>query len=361
MKRLKVILTIVMVLLMAGTLFAGGGKEVAASKGRIGLSMPTQSTERWVREGHMMRDKFEALGYQVDLQYAEDNVSTQLSQIENMLLRGLDALIISSIDGSSLTDAVKRAKEQGTYVVAYDRLLMNTPDVDYYVTFDSIEIGKLMGGYIIDYLGLKDGKGPFNIELFAGSLDDNNTPLYFEGAMILLQPYLNNGQLVVRSGQTRLEQVATQNWEGQLAQARMDNLISGYYSTGQKVDAVLSPYDGLSIGILSALKAIGYGRSADLPFPVITGQDCEIPSVKSIIAGEQKMSTFVDTRVLSDVAVKLTLEVLEKGYANVNMPNAIDNGSKMVSAQSADAQYIDIHNYRSVLIDSGYYTEADLF
>ena len=176
-----------------------------------------------------------------------------------------------------------------------------------------------------------------------------------------LQPYLDNGQLVVRSGQTELDQVATPNWDGQLAQARMDNLISGYYSTGEIVDAVLSPYDGLSIGILSALKAIGYGQSADLPFPVITGQDCEIPSVKSIIAGEQKQSVFVDTRVLSEVAVNLVLEVLEKGYADVNKPDAYDNGAKMVSAQSASAQYVDIHNYREVLIDSGYYTEADLF
>jgi putative multiple sugar transport system substrate-binding protein len=179
--------------------------------------------------------------------------------------------------------------------------------------------------------------------------------------MNMLQPYMDNGQLVVRSGQTRLEQVATPNWDGQLAQARMDNLISGFYSTGQKVDAVLSPYDGLSIGILSALKSIGYGKSADLPFPVITGQDCEVPSVKSIIAGEQKQSVFVDTRVLSDVAIKLALEVLEKGSAVVNKPNAYDNGAKMVSAQSANAKYVDIHNYREVLIDSGYYTEAELF
>lgn len=361
MKKLTVLLVIVMVFSMVGTLFAGGAKEAADSKGRIGLSMPTQSTERWVREGQMMREKFVDLGYTVDLQYAEDNVSTQLSQIENMLMRGLDAIVITSIDGYALTDVIKRAKEQGTFVIAYDRLLMNTPDVDYYATFDSIAIGQLMGGYIVDYLGLEEGKGPFNLELFAGSLDDNNTPLYFDGAMMELQPYLDNGQLVVRSGQTELDQVATPNWDGQLAQARMDNLISGYYSTGEIVDAVLSPYDGLSIGILSALKAIGYGQSADLPFPVITGQDCEIPSVKSIIAGEQKQSVFVDTRVLSEVAVNLVLEVLEKGYADVNKPDAYDNGAKMVSAQSASAQYVDIHNYREALIDSGYYTEADLF
>lgn len=361
MKKRSIVLVVVIILTIMGSMYAGGTQETKSSKGRIGIAMPTKSSERWVREGGIMRDKFTELGFEVDLQYAEDNVSAQLSQIENMLMRNPDAVIITSIDGYALTDVVKRANEGDVKVIAYDRLLMNTPFVDYYVTFDSISIGKLMGSYIVDYLGLKEGKGPFNIELFAGSLDDNNTPLYFEGAMTELQPYLDNGMLVVRSNQTDLDQVATPNWDGQLAQARMDNLISGYYSSGEKIDAVLSPYDGLSIGILSSLKAIGYGKDKSLPFPVITGQDCEIPSVKSIIAGEQKQSVFVDTRVLSNVAINLTLEVLEKGFANVNKPNSVDNGAKKVSAQSADAQSIDINNFREVLIGSGYYTEEELF
>ncbi len=361
MKKVSVLLLIVLLIGAAGQLFARGAAETVATKGRIGIAMPTQSTERWVREGYAMKEKFEGLGYVVDLQFAEDNVSVQVSQIENMLLRGLDAIVITSIDGYALTDVVKRAKAQGAVVIAYDRLLMNTPDVDYYATFDSISIGGLMGGYIVDALGVAAGKGPFNIELFAGSLDDNNTPLYFEGAMQKLQPYIKSGQLVVRSGQNSLEQVATPNWDGQLAQARMDNLISAYYSAGQKVDAVLSPYDGLSLGILSSLKAIGYGTTVQLPFPVITGQDCEIPSVKSIIAGEQTQSVFVDTRVLNEVAINLVLETLEKGFATVNKPDAYNNGAKLVSAMAANAQSVDRSNYREKLIDSGFYTEAQLF
>ena len=206
-----------------------------------------------------------------------------------MIMQGVDALVIAPIDGSTMTDVCRKAKEQGAYVIAYDRLIMNTEDVDYYITFDSIQIGKLQGGYIVEKLGLKEGKGPFNIELFAGSLDDNNAPLYFEGGMAELQPYIDSGQLVVKSGQTELDQVAIHNWDGQVAQARMDDILSAHYSDGSKVDAVLSPYDGLSIGILASLKAVGYG-SPDLPFPIITGQDCEIPSVKSIIAGEQTQS-----------------------------------------------------------------------
>ena len=236
---------------------------------------------------------------------------------------------------------------------------MNTPDVDYYATFDSIAIGQIQGGYIVDSLGLKDGKGPFNVELFAGSLDDNNAPLYFEGAMMELQPYIDSGMVVIKSGQIDLDQIAIQNWDGQIAQARMDNLLSAYYSDGSKVDAVLSPYDGLSIGILASLKAIGYG-SDDLSYPVITGQDCEVPSIKSIIAGEQTSSVFVDTRELGKVAVDLVVETLTKGQAEVNKPEAYDNGSKKVSAMAINAVAIDINNYEEILIGSGYYTEDDL-
>lgn len=327
--------------------------------GRVGISMPTKSTERWIRDGEAIKAGLEALGYEVDLQFAEDLVGEQVAQIENMITQGVDALVIAAIDSATLTNVCDKAKEQGAVVVAYDRLLMNTESVDYYATFDSIAIGQLQGGYIVDALGLAEGKGPFNVELFAGSLDDNNAPLYFEGAMLELQPYVDSGMVIIKSGQTDLDQVATQNWDGQVAQARMDNIISAFYSDGSKVDAVLSPYDGLSIGILSSLKAIGYG-SDDLPYPVITGQDCEIPSIKSIIAGEQTSSIFVDTRALGQVAVDLVTQALETGEAEVNKPDAYDNGAKMVSAVAISATAIDINNYEEELVGSGYYTEDDL-
>jgi putative multiple sugar transport system substrate-binding protein len=326
---------------------------------RVGVSMPTKSGERWIRDGDAIKAGLEALGYEVDLQFAEDHVDAQVSQVENMIMQGADALIIAPIDGSTMTDVCRKAKEQGAVVIAYDRLIMNTEDVDYYVTFNSISIGQLQGGYIVEKLGLKDGKGPFNVELFAGSLDDNNAPLYFEGAMMELQPYIDNGMVVVKSGQTELSQVAIHNWDGQVAQARMDNLLSAHYSDGSRVDAVLSPYDGLSIGILSSLKAIGYG-SADLPFPIITGQDAEIPSVKSIIAGEQTQTVYIDTRALGQAAVDIVQQVIEKGSADVNKPDAYDNEAKMVSAQALDAHSVDISNYKELLIDSGYLTEEEL-
>jgi putative multiple sugar transport system substrate-binding protein len=332
-----------------------GSKDVI----RVGVSMPTKSGERWIRDGDAIKSGLEALGYEVDLQFAEDQINAQVSQIENMIMQGVDALVIAPIDGSTMTDVCKKAKEQGAYVIAYDRLIMNTEDVDYYITFDSIQIGKLQGGYIVEKLGLKDGKGPFNIELFAGSLDDNNAPLYFEGGMEELQPYLDSGQLVVKSGQTELNQVAIHNWDGQVAQARMDDILSAHYSDGSRVDAVLSPYDGLSIGILASLKAIGYG-SDDLPFPIITGQDCEVPSVKSIIAGEQTHSIFIDTRALGQACVEVVHQCIEKGEAEVNLPEAFDNGAKKVSAVGLSAHSVDITNYKELLIDSGYLTEEEL-
>lgn len=355
MKKLLALLFVLT--LMVSAVFAAA--PAAGKTGRIGISMPTKSTERWIRDGEAIKKGLEEAGYQVDLQFAEDHVDAQVAQIENMITQGVDALVIAAIDGSTLTDVCAKAKQQGALVVAYDRLLMNTADVDYYATFDSIAIGQLQGGYIVNALGLKDGKGPFNVELFAGSLDDNNSPLYFEGAMKELQPYIDSGKLVIRSGQKELNQVATQNWDGQVAQARMDNILSAFYSGGDKVDAVLSPYDGLSIGILASLKAVGYG-SGDLPFPVITGQDCEVPSIKSIIAKEQTSSVFVDTRALGKVAVDIVLQTLKDGKAEVNKPDTYDNGAKKVSAMAINAQAVDLNNYQQVLIDSGYYTAEDL-
>jgi len=381
MKKIKKLLVLILTLALVTSLIACSGGQQTPDGGttddpavetpdketpddskdviRVGVSMPTKSGERWIRDGEAIKAGLEALGYEVDLQFAEDQVAAQVSQIENMIMQGVDALVIAPIDGSTMTDVAAKAKEQGAFVIAYDRLIMNTENVDYYITFDSIQIGKLQGGYIVEKLGLKDGKGPFNIELFAGSLDDNNAPLYFEGGMEELQPYLDSGQLVVKSGQTDLNQVAIHNWDGQVAQARMDNILSAHYSDGSKVDAVLSPYDGLSIGILASLKAIGYG-SDDLPFPIITGQDAEIPSVKSIIAGEQTHTVFIDTRALGQAAVEVVHQCIETGEAEVNLPEAFDNGAKMVSAVGLSAHSVDIDNYKELLIDSGYLTEEEL-
>ncbi len=282
-------------LLVGGLLAAcGNGSDSGANgdgdKGFVGIAMPTKSAERWIADGDNMVEELEKLGYKTDLQYGEDKVENQVAQIENMITKGVDTLVIASIDGSALTDVLEKAHNEDITVIAYDRLLMNSEYVDYYATFDNFGVGVLQASYIEDKLGLKDGEGPFNIELFGGSPDDNNALINYNGVLSVFQQYFDSGQLVVPSGQTNFNQIATLRWDGSTAQARMDNLLSANY-TDQTLDAVLSPYDPISLGIISSLKGVGYG-SSDKPLPVITGQDATVAGVKSIIAGEQTQTIF---------------------------------------------------------------------
>lgn len=357
MKRfLSMLILFVLVLALA----ACSGKETGGKvdAGFVGISMPTKSSERWISDGENMVKEFKKLGYKTDLQYAEDVVENQVSQIENMITKGVNVLVIAPIDGEALTDVLEKAHKQGIKVISYDRLIKNSKYVDYYATFDNFKVGVLQGSYIEQKLGLKEGKGPFNIELFAGSPDDNNAYFFFNGAMSVLKPYIDSGKLVVRSGQTKFDQVATLRWDGATAQARMDNLLSAHY-TNAKVDAVLSPYDGISIGIISSLKGVGYG-TASKPMPVITGQDAELASVKSIIAGEQTQTVFKDTRELAKKAVEMADAVLKGKKPEVNDTKTYNNGVKVVPSYLLEPVSVDISNYEKVLIDSGYYTKDQL-
>ena len=330
----------------------------AQDKGFVGISMPTKSSARWIADGNAMVEYFQEQGYRTDLQYAEDDIPNQLAQIENMITKGVDALVIAAIDGTTLSDALQQAHDQGIVVISYDRLIRDSENVDYYATFDNFQVGVLQASYIEEALGLKEGDGPYNIELFGGSPDDNNAYFFYDGAMSVLQPYIDSGQLVVQSGQTGMDKVSTLRWDGATAQARMDNLLSAYYSDKQ-VDAVLSPYDGLSIGILSSLKGIGYG-SGDQKMPVVTGQDAEIASIKSILAGEQTSTVFKDTRELARVAVDMVDALLQGGEVPVNDTETYDNGVKVVPSYLLVPVSVDASNYQEALVDSGYYTEDEL-
>jgi putative multiple sugar transport system substrate-binding protein len=354
-KRFTVLFASLLGLMLIVSACGGSG---SGGSGFVGIAMPTKSSERWVHDGNNMKAEFEKRGYKVDLQYAEDIVENQLSQLENMITKGVDVLVIASIDGESLTNVLDKAAKEGIPVIAYDRLIRKSEHVSYYATFDNFKVGVLQASYIEQALDLKSGKGPFNIELFAGSPDDNNAYFFFNGAMSVLQPYIDNGQLVVRSGQTNFDQIATLRWDGATAQARMDNLLSAHYTT-ERVDAVLSPYDGISIGIISSLKGVGYG-SADKPMPVITGQDAELASVKSIIAGEQTSTIFKDTRELAKKAVEMAEAVLKGEEPEVNDTTTYDNGVKVVPSYLLEPVSVDITNYKEVLVDSGYYTEDQL-
>jgi putative multiple sugar transport system substrate-binding protein len=340
---------------------SGGSKEKAGDvKGAtIGIAMPTKSSERWINDGNDMVKNLKAKGYKTKLVYGEDDPSTQVSQIENMITQGVKGLIIAAIDNKSLNNVLNEAAQAHIPVIAYDRLILGTKNVDYYASFDNEKVGVLQGTYIVHKLGLDSGKnGPFNIELFAGSNDDNNTKYFFGGAMKVLQPYIDKKQLVVRSGQTALNQVTTLRWDGTTAQKRMEDILTSKYQNA-KVDAVLSPYDGISIGVLSALKSDGYG-SASKPLPVITGQDAELASVKSIIAGQQTQTVYKDLRKLADVATTMIDDALNGKKPQVNDTKTYDNGTKVVPAYLLQPVSVDKSNYEDVLVKGGYYTDAQL-
>ena len=338
----------------------------AAAGALVGVAMPTKSSERWIADGNNVKTQLEALGYKVDLQYAEDDIPTQVNQIDTMITKGAKLLIIASIDGTALTSQLEQAHANGIQVIAYDRLIRNSKNVDYYSTFDNLKVGVqqatslLTGLGVLDASGKDAGKtGPLNVELFAGSPDDNNATFFFNGAMSILQPYIDKKVLVVKSGQTDFKTVATLRWDPATAQSRMENLLTSTYSDGSLVSGVLSPYDGLSIGILGALKGVGYG-TASQPWPIVTGQDAEAASVKSIIAGEQYSTIYKDTRELAKVTVAMTDAILKGNTPKVTDTKTYDNGVKVVPSYLLDSQIIVKDNYKKILVDGGYYTAAQL-
>jgi len=330
----------------------------AQDKGLIAISMPTKSSARWIADGANMVKYFKDKGYKTDLQYAEDDIPNQLAQIENMVTKGSKVLVIAAIDGTTLSDVLQKAADKGVKVIAYDRLIKGSKNVDYYATFDNFQVGVLQAQSIEAALGLKSGKGPFNIELFGGSPDDNNAFFFYNGAMSVLDPYIKSGKLVVRSKQMGMDKVGTLRWDGAVAQARMDNLLSAFY-TKDRVDAVLSPYDGLSIGILSSLKGVGYG-SGSQPMPVVSGQDAEVPSVKSILRKEQTSTVFKDTRELAKVTVAMVDAMLSGKTPEVNDTKTYNNGIKVVPSYLLKPVSVDASNWKTVLVDSGYYKESQI-
>ncbi|MFC3890718.1 multiple monosaccharide ABC transporter substrate-binding protein [Lentzea rhizosphaerae] len=329
----------------------------------VGVTMPTTSSERWIHDGQNIKRDLEKQGHRVDLRYAENDVPKQAKQIEDQIAAGAKLLIIASVDGSALSQPLQKAADARIPVIAYDRLLRGSPYVDFYATFENFRVGVYQAESLLTGLGLRsaDGqaiaaKGPFNIELFAGSPDDNNATFFFNGAMSVLKPYLDNGTLVVRSGQTEFKAVTTLRWDGETARKRMEEILASSYRRN-KVNGVLSPYDGISLGILSALNNNGYGPT----FPIVTGQDAELASVKSIIAGEQYSTIYKDTRELATVTALMADAVLKgRTPPQLNNLNDYDNGVKVVPAFLLNPVSVNKTNYHKVLVESGYYTDDQL-
>ncbi len=346
---------------------SGDGGSGGGDGGLIGVALPTKSSERWIADGDAVKAALEDEGYKVDLQYAEDDIPTQVSQIENMITKGAEALIIASIDGTTLSEVLQTAADADIPVIAYDRLIKGTENVDYYATFDNFLVGQQQAWTVLNGLGLTDlegnptdgaPEGPFNIELFAGSLDDNNAFFFWNGAMDVLQPLIDDGTLVVKSGQTDIEQVATLRWDGETAQSRMEDILTANYSDGTEVDAVLSPYDGISRGIISALTDAGYSVGAD--WPIISGQDAEVDSVKAILSGEQYATIFKDTRELAKVAAGMAVALLNDEEPEVNDTETYDNDVKVVPSYLLAPVPVIKDNVEEALVDTGYWTKEEL-
>lgn len=346
---------------------AGGGNASAAAGGKVGVSMPTQTSERWIADGEAVESQLKEAGFEVDLQFANDDIPTQSQQIDQMIAQDVKVLIIAAIDGTALAPQLDAAAAKGIKVIAYDRLIRDSENVDFYVSFDNFKVGVAQGTSLLNGLGIvdADGKetgeaGPFNIELFAGSLDDNNAHFFFDGAMSVLQPQIDKGVLKVTSGQTSIDKVAILRWQQETAQKRMEDLLTANYQGDTKVDGILSPYDGISRGIITALQNNGYTGAIGEGFPVVTGQDAEIASVKLIQDGVQFSTIFKDTRLLAEQAVKSATDLLGGKEPEANNTEDYDNGKKVVPAYLLDVVTVTKENIVPALVDTGYWTQEQI-
>ena len=345
---------------------AGGGAE--PSDITIGVAMPTETSERWIADGNAVKAGLEDLGYKVDLQYAGDDIPTQTQQIDQMITSGADVLIIASIDGTALTSQLEAAAAANIPVIAYDRLIRDSENVDFYVTFDNFAVGVAQGTALLRGMGIVDESGeevagvtgPFNIELFAGSPDDNNAGFFFNGAMSVLQPYIDSGVLVVKSGQTDFDTVATLRWSQEAAQKRMEDLLTSTYSDGSKLSGVLAPYDGISRGIITALQGVGMGPTIEAGLPIVTGQDAEIASVKLINDGVQSSTIFKDTRKLAEQSIKAAQAYIDGEEPEANDTETYDNGKKVVPSYLLTVDTVFTADITPLLIDSGYWSEEEV-
>jgi len=347
----------------------GGGSDAAPEDMTVGVAMPTQTYERWVNDGASVEEGLEELGYTADLQFANDDIPTQQQQIDQMITQEVDALIIASIDGSALTSQLDAAAAADIPVISYDRLLTNSENVDFYVTFDNFAVGQNQANALLYGLGVLDEnfepaddapEETLNVELFAGSLDDNNARFFWDGAMDVLEPYIEDETITVPSGQTTIEQAATQRWEQETAQERMENLLTSTYSGGEELDGVLAPADPLSRGIIQALRSDGLGDTIEDGLPIVTGQDAEIASVSLIADGVQHSTIFKDTRLLAEQAVNAADTFLNGEEPEANDTESYDNGSAVIPSYLLPVEMILEDNYEEILVDSEFYTEEQV-
>ena len=344
-KFLLVLLCVALAMVCVGA-FAEGEK--------VGVSMPTKDLQRWNQDGENMKNLLEEAGYEVDLQFASNDVQQQLNQVTNMINNGAKVVIISAVEGSSLGSALDLAKEKGVTVIAYDRLLMESDAVSYYATFDNYKVGTVQGTYIKEALDLDNAAGPFNLEVTAGDPGDNNALYFYQGAIDVLKPYIDAGKLVVKSGQLEFADVATPTWKTEVAQNRATSVLANY-ADGSDIDAWLCSNDSTALGVINALE-----DNYDGKWPIITGQDCDKSNVKKMIEGKQSMSVFKDTRTLAAQVVKMVGQILKGETVDVNDTTTYNNNVITVPSFLCEPVFGSADNYMELLIESGYYTLEDI-
>ena len=352
----------IMTLIVASSMLIIIGCQKDEGKGLIGVVMPTRSEERWNKDGMAVKEGLEKLGYTVDLQFSDDDIPTQVRQIDAMITKGVKVLVIASIDGSALSVQLQNAKEAGIPVISYDRLLMQSENVDYYVSFDNYKVGGQMGDILVTGLDLANATtaNPVIIEMFAGSPDDNNSVGFYQGAVDKLQQYLDSGVLRVPSGQIERTVIGTLRWDAAEAQKRMENLLSAHYSGNVVLNGILSPYDPISLACLEACKAVGYGTTAGKPLPLVGGQDCIVASCKSILAGEQYATILKDTRSLGAATVALVDTIMQGNAVEGLDYESYYNGAKIVPSLLLDSVIVTKDNLIEAVVDTGYHTAAEL-
>ena len=327
----------------------------SAMAAKVGVSMPTKDLQRWNQDGENMEKLLKEAGFEVSLQFASNDVQQQLAQVETMINDGCEVVVIAAIEGSSLGAALDLAGEKGVKVIAYDRLLMDNANVDYYATFDNFKVGVVQGTYVKEALDLDNAEGPFVVEFTAGDPGDNNAGFFFNGAMSVLKPYIESGKIVVKSGQVAFEEVATPTWKTEVAQTRAETVLASYYADGSDIDAWVCSNDSTALGVTNALEANYTGK-----WPIITGQDCDIANTKNMIAGKQAMSVFKDTRTLAAQVVKMVGQILNGETVDVNDEETYNNNVKVVPSFLCEPVFASVDNYKELLIESGYYTEDQL-
>ncbi|UKA63819.1 substrate-binding domain-containing protein [Arthrobacter sp. FW306-04-A] len=323
---------------------SSSGGEAFPKGSSIGVALPQKTSENWVLAEKLFNDGLTSAGFKPDVQFANGGVSEQQNQISAMVTKGDKVIIVGAIDGAQLGTQLKQAKDAGATIIAYDRLLLNTANVDYYVAYDNFKVGVLQGQALLDGLKGKKASGPYNIELFAGSPDDANAKVFFDGAMSILQPKIDDGTLKVVSGQKSFEQAVTQGWKAENAQKRMDTLLAGTY-TSASLDGVLSPNDTLARAVLTSVKAAGK------PLPIVTGQDSEVESVKSILAGEQYSTINKDTRKLVEHAITMVKDLQAGKQLEINDTKSYNNGVKTVPAYLLPPVIVTKDNVKTAYVD----------